>query len=357
MNWITLTLFLNTITSAIIMAAAVFYFRKSEKKVSNTYFKLLLRQHYVFIAFFFLVVTKDILILLPWTNENHFLFLVFSFAYVPLSFSVFKMMVCKERKNSIWQALYKFQADKQEKERYLNDLESMQHATSHQIRSPLGAIAKKMNRLERNLSNMTEEQIQTIARQSKELAIEIGDLLDSLPREFSSTPQYTESCFLIDSISITLKRIHEIVVENDALIEVDEGCAKQAKLSVDVMTLANIFQILLENAIKYCSSNTEPTIQINCMLLFDFYEVRVIDNGIGIPENKWDEIFEGGVRLKKEKKGTGVGLSLARRLVANFGGFLNVEYSNQNEGSIFLLQIPKAKECIHELTPSLASRR
>jgi len=67
--------------------------------------------------------------------------------------------------------------------------------------------------------------------------------------------------------------------------------------------------------------------------------IAVKDNGIGIPIEKHDKIFE-MFQTDKGDKGTGLGLAVSKRIIENHIGSLTVE-SQENEGAIFLVKIPK----------------
>jgi len=79
----------------------------------------------------------------------------------------------------------------------------------------------------------------------------------------------------------------------------------------------------------------------------DKIDVEVIDNGIGVPRGEFDRIFERFYRVDKARSratgGTGLGLSIVRHVIANHGGEVLVE-SNEGEGSVFTLSIPKVTD-------------
>jgi signal transduction histidine kinase len=68
-------------------------------------------------------------------------------------------------------------------------------------------------------------------------------------------------------------------------------------------------------------------------------EIRISDNGGGIPEHIKDKIFQPFFTTKPTGQGTGLGLSLSYDIVKAHGGELKVE-TKEGEGSIFIIQIP-----------------
>ncbi len=102
---------------------------------------------------------------------------------------------------------------------------------------------------------------------------------------------------------------------------------------------------LVDNAIKY--SGPEGSVAIAVKEFDDKIDVEVTDNGIGVPRGEFDRIFERFYRVDKARSratgGTGLGLSIVRHVIANHGGEVLVE-SNEGEGSVFTLSIPKVTD-------------
>ena len=120
--------------------------------------------------------------------------------------------------------------------------------------------------------------------------------------------------------------------------------------------LQQAFQNLISNALKYSKPDVPPVITIGCSKVKggdtglhltvdaqtkDFYQVTVKDNGIGFEQADADRIFNVFTRLHgmAEYKGTGVGLSIVRKVVENHKGFIWAE-SQPGEGAIFKILLP-----------------
>ena len=83
----------------------------------------------------------------------------------------------------------------------------------------------------------------------------------------------------------------------------------------------------------------EPTVSVNTKKINDKTEIRVTDNGNGIPQKVLDKIFQPFFTTKPTGQGTGLGLSLAYDIVKAHGGELRVE-TKEGEGSVFIISIP-----------------
>jgi two-component system sensor histidine kinase SenX3 len=98
---------------------------------------------------------------------------------------------------------------------------------------------------------------------------------------------------------------------------------------------------LLENAINYSPENTKVSVSVT--INEDIVEIVVADQGIGIPEEAQDRIFERFYRVdparSRETGGTGLGLSIVKHVASNHGGDVKV-WSSPNVGSSFALRLP-----------------
>jgi signal transduction histidine kinase len=107
-----------------------------------------------------------------------------------------------------------------------------------------------------------------------------------------------------------------------------------------------IFNNLISNAVKYNRDNGE----VRCVIseLPDFIEISVADTGIGMHEDDIPKLFQEFVRLKNEKTvkitGSGLGLSITKKVVEEFyNGTISVK-SVPDEGTTFTVRLPKIDE-------------
>ncbi|MCB1874485.1 MAG: response regulator [Chromatiales bacterium] len=226
---------------------------------------------------------------------------------------------------------------------------------SHELRTPLNAILgyTHLYQKDRSLMERYANGIQTIDRSAQHLLLMINDVLD-----FSKA----------DSDKLTLSP-KEVVLEDflDGLVEMSRVRARlkdiafvherysglPATVLVDPTRLRQILLNLLNNAIKFTAKGvvTFRVTEIghgpvgegeNVMLRFD-----VCDTGIGIPKDQWDAIFVPFQQLDNahtQAEGTGLGLTISRKLVDLMGGNLNLD-STPGKGSTFwfALSLPVAQ--------------
>ena len=116
----------------------------------------------------------------------------------------------------------------------------------------------------------------------------------------------------------------------------------------DETQLRQLFQNLIGNGLKYCSTN--PEIHVAAEELGSEWLISVCDNGIGIAEKHRERIFDIFSRLHTEREypGTGIGLSICRKVVQRHGGKIWVE-SADDSGSRFCFTVP----CLSNVTPEI----
>ena len=102
--------------------------------------------------------------------------------------------------------------------------------------------------------------------------------------------------------------------------------------------ITNAFYAVAEKK-KQKTENYEPTVSVSTKKLNGKIEIRVADNGNGVPHKVLDKIFQPFFTTKPTGQGTGLGLSLSYDIVKAHGGELKVE-TKEGEGSEFIIQLP-----------------
>ncbi len=171
----------------------------------------------------------------------------------------------------------------------------------------------------------------------KRMQAMITDLL-----ELSHTAAYNSHKELADLhllFNEAQNNLFDLIKENEAEI-ITEG--KLPTLMVNKTNIIRLFQNLLGNAIKFKKRDTPPAITLKVVENKDEWLFSVKDNGIGVPAEKFESIFEIFNRLhsKEEYEGTGIGLASCKKIVEANGGTIWLE-SEENIGSTFYFTMPK----------------
>ena len=138
------------------------------------------------------------------------------------------------------------------------------------------------------------------------------------------------------TFNTTMKTDFDESIKNINIIPQDIG-------RVILNLITNAFYAVNEKTLSAVASPTavkyEPTVSINTKKMNDKVEIKVTDNGNGIPQKVLDKIFQPFFTTKPTGQGTGLGLSLAYDIVKAHGGELKVE-TKEGESSIFIIQLP-----------------
>jgi signal transduction histidine kinase len=111
-------------------------------------------------------------------------------------------------------------------------------------------------------------------------------------------------------------------------------------LYVDRMRLLEVFQNLVENAIKFMRDQPHPRIEIGTRNEGEETIIFVRDNGVGINPHYRDKVFGLFEKLDQATEGTGIGLALVKRIIEVNGGRVLVESEGIGHGSTFCFTIP-----------------
>ncbi len=109
----------------------------------------------------------------------------------------------------------------------------------------------------------------------------------------------------------------------------------------DAGLVRQLLDNLLGNAIKYVAPGTRPIVEVTGHALGDWLEVHVADNGIGIPEEQREAVFENFHRAHGDSfGGTGLGLAICRRIVERHDGTIHAAPAIHGTGSEFVFRLP-----------------
>lgn len=234
------------------------------------------------------------------------------------------------------------------------NLEDFAYAASHDLKEPIRKIHFFADRIKEQLGDKLGEpgigQFDRLQLATERMRLLVDDLLayshaSMRPREF-------EAVDLNQKIKLVLEDIELLVEEKNGDIQVDplpvvRGHRRQ---------LQQLFHNLIINALKYSKPDRTPEIRISSSTIkgseaelpvaekdrnLEFHLIRVTDNGIGFEQKDEERIFQVFQRLhgNAEYKGTGVGLSIARKVVENHEGYIYAR-SEPGAGATFSVLLP-----------------
>lgn len=219
------------------------------------------------------------------------------------------------------------------------ELERFTYTVSHDLKSPLVTIKGFLGWLEKDVAAGNTERMQHDFQQIRDAATKMQNLLDDLLElsrigRLMNPPQ---------TVAIT-ELVHEAMQLVAGQIEargVQVNLAPNLPLvSGDRPRLVEVFQNLIDNAVKFMGSQPSPRIDIGVRDQAGKMVFFVQDNGSGIAARYHQRIFDLFERLEQNTEGTGVGLALVKRIVEVHGGRIRVESDGPGQGSTVCFTLP-----------------
>jgi signal transduction histidine kinase/CheY-like chemotaxis protein len=215
---------------------------------------------------------------------------------------------------------------------------------SHELRTPLNAVIGfsdvLLDRMFGDLNERQEEYVRDIRNSGRHLLELINDILDLSKVEAGRMELELGAVSLPDLLGYGVAMVRERADRHGIAVGLDVA-AEVGTVIADELRLRQVVLNLLSNAVKFTPDGGSVTVAAR--RVGEDAQVSVSDTGIGIPEADQEAIFEafqrGGRSTRTSTEGTGLGLTLSRRIVDLHGGRLWME-STVGAGSRFSFSIP-----------------
>jgi PAS domain S-box-containing protein len=234
------------------------------------------------------------------------------------------------------------------------NLEEFAYAASHDMKEPIRKIMFFGERIKDSMSDRMEPEEARYFERLEAAAKRMGSLIDDLLSysQVSIRPRDLEEIDMNQLVNQVLEDLDFEIEDTGALIKVD----KLFSFRGHYRQLQQAFQNLISNAIKYNKPGVAPQVHIQCRKQYGkqsgqylphdeqeklFYCISIRDNGIGFETADAHRIFNVFTRLhgNSEYRGTGIGLSIVRKVVENHEGYIWAE-SEPGQGSVFHVMLP-----------------
>lgn len=217
------------------------------------------------------------------------------------------------------------------------ELESFAYSASHDLKEPLLAIASDLKLLSRRNKENLDPESHTLLADAFGMSMQLQGLIADL-LAYSRLGSEGKPFVPCDSnvvLKQALEQLRVPIERNGADITHDP----LPQVVGDPVQLVRLFQNLISNAIKF-RREEPPRIHVSARRGEREWIFSVEDNGIGIPPEQIERIFDIFRRLHKEKyPGTGVGLAISKKICERHGGRIWAE-SEAGKGSKFFFTIP-----------------
>ncbi len=220
-----------------------------------------------------------------------------------------------------------------------NELDEFNRILSHDLKEPLRSIVSFSQLASRNISS-TEK-----AKEYLDIVTESGEQLHRLINDVNLF-QNTNSISLEENSSIDIQTLLDGVVNQIQLEYPDKEINLVSAVNPVILgapeILKSVFWNLIDNAVKY-NEQENVSINVNYELRGNRHYFELEDNGIGIAPEYHNRIFEMFKRLNVRNvyTGSGLGLSIVKKMVERLGGEISLLRSQENVGSTFMFNFPE----------------
>lgn len=213
---------------------------------------------------------------------------------------------------------------------------------AHELRNPLAPIRNALAtvKVTQDFETLGKAH-ELIERQVDQMVHLVDDLVDISRITRDKLDMRMEHVELAEIINHAVETSKPVAERDGDVIEVDVP-AGPLFLRADSMRLVQVFSNLLNNACKFTDSNGKIRVVVRregSQVL-----VSVQDDGMGIPEEQLDSIFEmfGQIEAAQERSrgGLGIGLALVKRVIELHGGTVSASSKGAGQGSVFLVRLP-----------------
>ena len=206
---------------------------------------------------------------------------------------------------------------------------------SHELKTPLTSLILIGERLEAVVSKKDRYLVKRLKKESKRLRKMVEETLELSKLESKETFQEYKKVSISDLVMESWQTLKPLAENKD--VKINLLIPTKYFISGDIENLKRAFINILDNAIRYSPANEE--IQIEIFKRDSSVVIRVRDKGIGLEENEFNDIFSrfyrGDLsRTKFKKSGSGLGLSITKKIINNNKGFIKA-FNHKDGGAIF----------------------
>lgn len=226
-----------------------------------------------------------------------------------------------------------------EREKRKLEMEQFAYAVSHDLKSPLITIQGYLSMIKKQVlagkMDHVENDFLRISKAASQMETMLEDVLEvsRIGRVAGEITEFSLGKVIEEALLVT----GGLLLENKITIDVQSDLPLVA---ADRKRLVQVFQNLISNSVKSMSGRRDPRIQIGVAMTDRGKAAYVRDNGIGIDPKYQNRIFDLFEKLDLKKKGSGVGLSIVKRIIETHDGKVWVSSEGLGKGAAFYFTLP-----------------
>jgi len=220
------------------------------------------------------------------------------------------------------------------------ELEQFAYVASHDLKEPLRMVTSYVQLLQKRYTDKLDSDANDFINFAVEGAKRMYELIDGLLEYSRVITKEVE----IEEVNIG-EIIEEVLFMLKIKIEQKQAVIKKKgnfpKIKGNKIHISRLFQNLIDNSLKFCKE--KPVIEVGVEKKDGGYLFYIRDNGIGIRKEFKERIFDIFQRInpREEYEGTGIGLSICKKIVEKYKGRIWVESEGEGKGSTFYFILPE----------------
>ncbi|WP_167145555.1 ATP-binding protein [Actinomyces sp. ZJ308] len=219
---------------------------------------------------------------------------------------------------------------------------------SHELKTPVGAIQLLAETVEAGADDpdFVREYSGRMRKEARRLGVLVQEIIELTRLQEGDALAEPE---VVDIDEVVAEAVDRVRVEADGRrITLVTGGAEGLRVRGDAALITTAVRNLLDNAIRYSEPRTRVSVGVSLDPEHsDIVRIAVVDQGIGIPKEEQERVFERFYRVDKARSratgGTGLGLSIVKHVAADHGGTVEL-WSAPGRGSTFTLVLPRLPE-------------
>ncbi len=214
---------------------------------------------------------------------------------------------------------------------------------SHEMRTPLNGLLGSLQLVSGTELNERQVKFVEVMKTSGQMLLEqVNNVLDISSADAGKVEKFEQAFEISELVNGVVSSLKPMAVDRGNTLSVNLMLRDDERVKGDKARLTQILVNLVGNALKF-TKDGGVQIEVERQSDSEPVEFRVIDSGIGIPDEKQETIFEDFVTLDssftRAVEGTGLGLGIVRRLVNILDGEIGLE-SETGKGSVFWVRVP-----------------
>lgn len=219
------------------------------------------------------------------------------------------------------------------------ELETFMYKSSHNLKGPVASIKGLIYLSEKEIKDpQAKEYLDLMQKSARGLETTLEELMDiARLKQGKLKIEVVDLQCMLEDISNKLRFMPEW--QN---VSYKVSVEQKSPFYTDSSMISSILQNLVENAVKYQAEDSTPEISVTATIQPKVAEISVQDNGIGIPEDQLERVFEMFYRAHDKVGGSGLGLYIVRNSIEKLGGSIRLK-SERKKGSVFHISLPNIR--------------